>query len=212
MNKWLIILICILICTSLAVLFLSCNSGGDDDDDDRGKLDDDDDMTGDDDTAGDDDATTDDDTSDDDVPGDTWTDSFSGLTWQNDGDYKFLKWEDAKSYCDNLILAGGGWHLPTISELRSLIRSCDTTELGGACGVTDSCIDLLCWDENLCGGCDLGGGSDGCFWPAQLKGYCGEYWSSSEVADDDATAWVVWFDSAIVIFQFDVKNKVRCVR
>ena len=67
MNKWLTILISILICISLAAIFASCETAGDDDDDQSGEKNDDDDSTGDDDSD-DDDVTTDDDddTTDDD--------------------------------------------------------------------------------------------------------------------------------------------------
>jgi len=42
-----------------------------------------------------------------------------------------MNWDDAKSYCENLTLTGGGWHLPTISELHNLIRDCPASEIGG---------------------------------------------------------------------------------
>ena len=173
-------------------LLASC---GDDDDDDSGD---------DDDSENDDDATD-----------DTWADSTSGLTWQLTSSSDYMTWDDAKTYCSNLSLAGGGWHLPTISELRSLIRGCDATELGGVCGVADGWTESDCWSDP-CGGCGYleGPGSGGAYWPDGMSGEIEWYWSSSPVADDGLHAWYVGF------FYGDVDNgyvgrndgRARCVR
>jgi len=54
------------------------------------------------------------------------TDSVTGLQWQDDysdnGDKeKAANWEDAITYCESLELDGGGWRLPNINELNSII-------------------------------------------------------------------------------------------
>ena len=190
----------------MAVLFLGFGllvSCGDDDDDDSGSDDDDDDSGSDDD--------------DDDASGDTWTDSSSGLTWQVEPFSDYLNWEEAISYCENLSLDGGDWRLPTISELRSLIRGCDATELGGSCGVTDGCTDFDCYSE-ACDGCDyLGGpGSGGAYWPDGMSGEVSWYWSSSPVADGDNHAWGVDFVNGLVNYgyadYYGYDGYARCVR
>ena len=80
-------------------------------------------------------------------------DSTSGLCWQNPPPAKGYTWKRAVSYCAALKLGAhgsGSWHLPTISELRSLIRGCPDTETGGSCGVTDSCLDpFQCWGNTM---------------------------------------------------------------
>ena len=165
-------------------LALACTSGGDDDDND----------------AADDDAADDagdaagDDTGDDATGEEVWTDPDTGLTWQVTTSSYTMNWEDANSYCDNLTLAGGGWHLPTISELRTLIRGCSGTVSSGSCGVTDSCLALdTCYDDS-CGGCSEGGGpNNGCYGPPEPLTACAWLWSSSAVEDYPTEAWLIYF-------------------
>ena len=161
----------------------------------------------------------------------TWTDSSSGLTWQYPTAVNWMAWQEAMDYCSNLTLDGGGWHLPTISELRSLIRDCPETETGGACGVTDSCLEMYeCWgDSDVCNGCKDGG----CNWDPALfsenESSCEPaYWSSSpysikvygkeDLDPNGPSAWGVGFGGGRITFDYkdDVgsrgKLKVRCVR
>jgi len=185
---------------------LSCSSG------------DDDDSIGDDDTGGDDaadDDSSDDDISDDDTSSDIWTDPSTGLTWQVAYAGDWILFADAQTLCANLSLASGGWRLPTISELRSLIRGCDATMTDGACTVTDSCLDSTCWNDP-CGGCTslAGPASGGAYWPDGLTGVIDFYWSSSTVSDISGDAWAVDFSSAYVedILTDESTIAVRCVR
>lgn len=161
-------------------------------------------------SAGDDDASGDDDS----ASGDTWTDSSSGLTWQVTPPTDYMVWADAKTYCQNL--AGGGWRLPTISELRTLIRGCPATQTGGACGVTDSCLNYSsCWSDP-CQGCSAGAGPDnGNYGPSQLAGDGDWYWSSSAVAGYVVVsyAWGVdFYDGFVGGPDTYGGNHVRCVR
>ena len=58
----------------------------------------------------------------------TFADSFAGRTWQlttpvtsGDDAKGHFSWGAAKTYCNGLALDGGGWQLPTIVELESLV-------------------------------------------------------------------------------------------
>ena len=58
------------------------------------------------------------------VSGNAVSDAATGLTWQRDGTAStLLVLSDAKTYCTNLSTDGGGWRLPNIVELSSLIDS-----------------------------------------------------------------------------------------
>jgi len=168
------------------------DSADDDLDDDTSDDDADDDSTPDDDTADDDvdDDAVDDDTADDDT-GETWFDSTSGLTWQDGPEVgsEFYALQGALDYCDGLVWGGSeDWRLPTISDLRSLIRGCEATMTGGACGVTDECPEYYgCWSP-ICGdpGCEMFGGPGpwGAYWPAEVTGaHLNGFWSATTVPD-----------------------------
>jgi len=127
--------------------------------------------------------------------GDGWRDSQSGLTWQVTPSENGMKWADAKSYCSNLSLGGySDWRLPSIDELRSLVRGCAATQAGGNCKIGDSHLKSSGWSD-ACRGCSWkrGPGVDGMYWPRELKGQCCSYWSSSPVADGGDNAWHVRF-------------------
>ena len=56
-----------------------------------------------------------------DAKGETVHDTWTQRTWQRvvvAGTYKSA---DAKTYCSELTLTGGGWHLPTMRELQSIV-------------------------------------------------------------------------------------------
>ncbi len=144
-----------------------------------------------------------------------WYDSSSGLTWQNPPADSTMEWQEAIDYCDNLSLDGhSDWRLPTISELRSLIRGCPGTVTGGACGVTDSCTDSSCNDSGGCSDClNDNGPADGCYWPNEMEGPCSYYWSSSPVEDLRNFASRVYFYYGSVYFaDGDSSANIRCLR
>ena len=132
------------------------------------------------------------------------------LTWQNPYTADPMKWQEAIDYCNNLTLNDhSDWHLPTISELRSLIRRCPDTELGGSCDVTDACLSADCWDSQ-CAGCP---GGQGCYWPDEMQGYCVWHYSSSSHAGDSANAWcVAFYHGDVDNLRKDNNTEVRCVR
>jgi hypothetical protein len=53
--------------------------------------------------------------------GGTVLDVGTGLTWQQTADATMRTWAEAKAACAALPLAGGGWRLPSMKELQSLI-------------------------------------------------------------------------------------------
>jgi len=104
-----------------------------------------------------------------------------GLYWS---DFRRdLTWDKSVEYCEDLE-----GRLPTISELRTLIKDCQITETDGACKVTDECLSFEdCYDNNLCGGCIMGNYS--------VFGHYGTFWSSSEMTEYTVNVWVVNFNN-----------------
>jgi hypothetical protein len=146
-----------------------------------------------------------------------WYDSTSKLSWVMTPSYStevVWRWQAAVDYCNGLTLCGyDGWRLPSISELRSLIRSCAETQTDGSCGVTDSCSSSSCYTS--CNSCTVGQGpgAGGCYWPTQIEGTCGWFWSSSFYADVTDLVWYVDFGSGNVSGAGkDSAGFVRCVR
>lgn len=94
-----------------------------------------------------------------------WTDIPRGLMWirtarvrSDNGSYGLV---EATTFCNNLVLpltnnpygwdSHNDWRLPTISELRTLVKEgCYNLTPGGVCGVTDECLTAGCWDETDC--------------------------------------------------------------
>ena len=134
--------------------------------------------------------------------------TIDGYMWSSKSSYE-MTWDDAVSYCDNLTECGySNWHLPTISELRTLIQNCSGTVTGGSCGVTDSCLSYSnCWND-ACNGCS----SDSSVKYSKL-GDNSWLWSSSVSSDDSNDAWNVYFSTGDM---FDYLKRhyyyVRCVR
>ena len=134
-------------------------------------------------------------------------DSSSGLTWSAKASTCYT-WQNAVDYCNSYSEGGlSGWHLPTISELRTLIKNCSGTVTGGSCGVTDSCLSSSCQDES-CYSCDYY--EDGRY---SKFGEIGGFWSSSTSSDSAGSAWVVGFLNGPVDKLHKTYNLyVRCVR
>ncbi len=163
------------------------------------------------------------------VWGDGKYDPNSGLCWQDPPPTGTMNWNDAVDYCPGTL--GSGGRLPTISELRTLVRSGSVAECNvlewdmewttvpiGYCGVWDNCLSASsCWVDSECypSACGTleGPGTGGCYWDGALSGTCSYYWSASESADHTDGAWLVNFDYGLV----DNRDKpypnfVRCVR
>lgn len=234
MKVFILITLLVIIWISAFGLILNC---GDDDDDSRGIIDDDDDMAADDDTSADDDTTgdDDDDTSDDDTSDDDDEDLIplecnegicldpnTGLMWMQ---YPTIAYGGtAEQKCEDLEWGTySDWRVPTINEVRSLIRGCPATETGGSCTITDSCTDYSECFSQSCFGCDAGQGPDhaGCylpddFYPDGMVG-CFETWAFPEGQWDkkgkEKLYWLISFGSGGFTYQDGSFNyAVNCVR
>ena len=209
-----IALLLVLILSS--VQSVSCGDDGDDNSDDsedmNGDIDDDSSET-----ENSDDDNDLDDGIDDDPSGEVWPDPLSGLMWQNGDAFYQFDWYEAQEFCQDLDWGGYvDWRLPTISELRSLIRGCPDTETGGSCRLADDCLGSACWDESCYGCVQYEGPSDGCYWPDQMNGDCNIYWSSSsEITNSDSYSWAIYFDAGLILKGASVDPSIllaRCVR
>ena len=125
----------------------------------------------------------------------------AGLRWSEKAP-KRMNWKDAKTYCKDL-----GGRLPTISELRTLIKNCPVTETGGSCGVTDSCLISDCWND-ACSGCSLDKSGKYSVFRETVW-----LWSSSGISGNTHDAWFVLFKGGNVSNapRYN-KNDVRCVQ
>ncbi len=146
-----------------------------------------------------------------------WTDPTTKLTWENPSTPPGCSWQDAVDDCTALSACGlTDWRLPTIDELRSLIRGCAGTVTGGACpvhvGSSASDFTSSCYCTKF-----SGPSPGGCFWDPVFGERCGFssllYWSSSETAVTNKTAWAASFFDARLLPPFKTdKQRVRCVR
>ncbi|RJO70467.1 MAG: DUF1566 domain-containing protein [Myxococcales bacterium] len=132
-----------------------------------------------------------------------WFDPETKLIWQDPPVQSAQNWTTGNSYCDNLELGGlTSWTLPTINQLRTLIRDCEETVPDGPCGVVDGCSSS-CYQEQNCNGCNENEGpAGGCYFDPDLSlttntewGSCGEYWSSSTYS---SYAWSIVFSRAYI--------------
>jgi len=146
------------------------------------------------------------------------TDPGSVLSWQRHSTSTVFDYYWANDYCEKLVLDGhDDWRLPTIDELRSLVRGCPPVERGGACRVDWNCLSLDCHDLNCTPEECLdwsGPGEAGCYWPAEMTGDCDEsHWSSSAREDDERRMWDLRFRDAYLSWSTrDSQQGVRCVR
>ncbi len=152
-------------------------------------------------------------------------DGKTGLEWQESPTGGTMDEESALTHCENLDLDGGGWRLPNISELRSIVRDNPRLETDGPCGVKDECASCGVGPEDVCLAFSCMSYAcyeadedllvfDYCFWPQALGENCdGYYWSSSLYTSDTARAWIADFNSSGVSTSDKTNSmKVRCVR
>lgn len=143
---------------------------------------------------------------------DGFADLDSGLCWEAEAMTTSRTHAEAISYCETFSAGGeDDFRLPTVSELRTLIRDCPSSASGGSCPVGPSALDSTSY-ETTCAGCDA---TATCYWPAELGGPCTLYWSTSEVSDYPAgeAAWFVSFNRGSIAWE-DASSPfyARCVR
>ncbi len=108
----------------------------------------------------------------------------------------------ATKHCQNL-----GGRLPTISELRTLIRRCAPSQKNGACKVTDNCLHRAECRTSACNGCQSS--SDGQYSVFSSTGWL---WSSSLQSGDTNKAWYVNFNQGLIdTADLNGRGNVRCV-
>lgn len=115
-----------------------------------------------------------------------------------------MYWQEAKDYCQSI-----GGSLPTISELRTLVRNCPATQTGGNCKVIDNCTSHLECKTADCEGCIPE--EDGRY---SVFGDTGIFWSISDLPDDNDMAWIIKTSSGTI--SLSGKNygyyDVRCIK
>ncbi|MCK9462395.1 MAG: DUF1566 domain-containing protein [Proteobacteria bacterium] len=154
-----------------------------------------------------------------------WLDPETNLCWENPPASAPVLYDAAIAHCASL---GAKWHMPTISELRSIVDGCDRMswdllvgvcdDMADCCTVSDACNGVSCWDMTMCDGCMplLGGpGPWGCYIKAGLLGTCTDpFFSSTERSSGVDEVWTVAFNDGYVV-QRDTSTtngRVRCVR
>ncbi len=125
-------------------------------------------------------------------------------------------WAAAVSYCGNLNEGGhNDWRLPTIDELRTLIKNCPKTERGGSCKVSErnACLADNCFSQD----CYCDSNEQEGYYSKLGDGDIVWLWSSSGNSDDPERFWYVSFASGMVgsLLKEGYKgddDSVRCVR
>lgn len=150
----------------------------------------------------------------------TFYDTVTGLTWQIAYSSGTFTWDEAVGHCNGLIYAGSeNWHLPTISELRSLVSGCNATDSTGGCNVKDTCLDYgTCRNEPDCNGCEYGKGPSQykCYFSG-IEGSCVPVWSGSTPPAPYSETHAWYMDFSLARLSTDQKTKTGvyyavCVR
>lgn len=126
----------------------------------------------------------------------------------------------ASQYCSELNSkqygGHGGWRLPTIDELRSIVKNCPGTELGGECRVSEANSNLSYirdYKRKYCHACEGNNPQEHSklYFPSE---YVTTIISKSPVSDDRGFLWGVGFDEygSLLAIQKGYYTSVVCVR
>jgi len=182
---------------------------------------------------------------------DPFFDSTTGLEWMNGRDFDrlgasplFCKPSEMIERCELPMYSafqfckmsnhriregkysGERWRLPSISELRSFIRSCPKTSFVPSCAAKENTCNIdsefKCGKRALaihqrnrhCDGCRTHQGpDDGCYWGKRHAGRCAMYASSTIASDNSACAWALNQENGKVVCPgVNTHLDVRCVR
>ncbi len=143
-------------------------------------------------------------------------DSNTGLCWQFPISEEDMWWIEAKYFCEYLIDGERtDWRLPSIEELRALIKGCKATQTGGECGILE--------DGGTNGNCDgcaplEGPGISGCYWTFEVDQYCGQqsenrstFWSSTPDTGGQFNAVDFTTGRLTRCNNTDCKRRISCV-
>ncbi|HPA57066.1 MAG TPA: hypothetical protein PLT70_06520 [bacterium] len=132
---------------------------------------------------------------------DKFCNSNDGTLWWSDVSSESMNWTMANNYCEIL-----GGRLPTISELRTLVKSCTGTVTGGSCDVTDDCLcysmSCGCLDENCI--CENRYIEGNLVFEYSVFGDTFTLWSVSETSDMDQD--YVWY---IDFFRASINSNIK---
>ena len=148
-----------------------------------------------------------------DVSDEIWVDPWTTLQWQKFASASPVSKTSADNICDALTIDGkSDWRVPSISELRSLVRNCTasyTAPIDG-CNVSDSCsMASQCFSANSCQAC----AGAACYGESNLADICQSEWSStSNMGATNSQHWTLNFIDGGIIPQNDTSSHyVRCV-
>lgn len=107
--------------------------------------------------------------------------------------------EDAVSYCKNSIIEGyTGWYMPTISELRTLVRNCDKIAPNGTCPIVDENSMMESFEECKCSDSE------------NYSRFGDTEWLLSATQRDSEHAWGLDFGSGKIEEDRDLGGTIRC--
>ena len=149
------------------------------------------------------------------VQGNEVIDHVTGYIWQKGQSTEKLTYEQAVSYCDNLVINDiTHWSIPTIDQLRTIVRGCPNTMTGGKCPISEACANsYTCRPSDYCDGCqekkDKTAYLEQGIWDTtDIKISSIIYYSSTIETDGKITVWGLQISNA-VLFAGNSKDNIN---